>query len=318
MFIAHTLNVLIASPGDTKEQRGAIRATILDWNDSNAQFYQVTLLPVMWETHSYPAIGRPQGVINEQIVEDGDILIGTFWTRLGTPTSVAESGTAEEISQFEKSGRPVLLYFCEAPGSVLTLDTAEIERLKDYRREMQSRALVGTYLTPDELQSKLRDDLTRLVRDMKERGEIPPLPNLGLDSTVESGSEAPASTIVSESNRELEDLRQVLVGYKMKWEGQLLGMNFTDPSIDKRRDLAKDIARITWDLVQGVGERCSGAPIIGALAAVGTIAEQVAATRVYMDGGKSFNALNDGCKKAVQAVQGLVNESWECGSAVAE
>jgi hypothetical protein len=76
MYLAHTLNVLIASPGDTVEQRNAIRVTILEWNDSNSQYYQVTLLPVMWETHTFPALGRPQGVVNDQIVSGADVLIG--------------------------------------------------------------------------------------------------------------------------------------------------------------------------------------------------------------------------------------------------
>jgi hypothetical protein len=33
-------------------------------------------------------------------VESGDILMGVFWTRLGTPTGKAPSGTVEEIEHF--------------------------------------------------------------------------------------------------------------------------------------------------------------------------------------------------------------------------
>jgi hypothetical protein len=68
------------------------------------------LLPVMWERDATPDLGdRPQGIINRQLVDVCDVLIGTFWAKLGTPTSEAESGTAEEIERFIKAGKPVLI-----------------------------------------------------------------------------------------------------------------------------------------------------------------------------------------------------------------
>jgi len=54
---------------------------------------------------------RPQAILNKQLGEISNILIGIFWTRLGTHTGQAESGTVEEIEEFMKAGKPVLLYF---------------------------------------------------------------------------------------------------------------------------------------------------------------------------------------------------------------
>ncbi len=60
---------------------------------------------------------RPQGIINNQVVRNCDMLIGAFWTRLGSPTGVEESGTVEEIKWFLKQQKPVMLYYSKTSGS---------------------------------------------------------------------------------------------------------------------------------------------------------------------------------------------------------
>jgi hypothetical protein len=70
----------------------------------------VVLLPVRWETHARPAAGvRVQGEINQQFVRDSDVVVGMFWTKLGTPTGVADSGTVEEIDLFVETNKPAML-----------------------------------------------------------------------------------------------------------------------------------------------------------------------------------------------------------------
>jgi hypothetical protein len=317
MYIAHTLNVLIASPGDTGEYRNAIRTTILKWNDSNSQYYQVTLLPVMWETHTFPALGRTQGVVNDQIVADADILIGTFWSRLGTPTIVAESGTVEEIAQFEQSGRPVLLYFCEAPVAILALDTEEIERVKTYRQQMQGKALVGSYVSTDELGEKVREDLTRLIRKMKEQGKIPPLPSGKESVTGAEPSQAPGSDaapeVAASPEEKLKDLREILIGYRAKWQAQFASIDAIDPSIDRRKDLMSEASGVIWEVVQRVAVRCPEAAIQTLLTSLASTADELVHMQIYLDGGRSFDALNDGCRKVIEGVGEGTAEPWECG-----
>jgi hypothetical protein len=85
-FSATVYNVLIASPSDVPHERMAIAQSLHEWNSLHAQAQGVMLQPVMWETHSAPTMGdRPQGIINEQVVRGCDMLIGAFWTRLGSP-----------------------------------------------------------------------------------------------------------------------------------------------------------------------------------------------------------------------------------------
>jgi hypothetical protein len=91
---ANVLNVLIASPSDVSEEREVVTKAINEWNAAHFSNTGVMLNAVRWESHSYPASGdRPQAIVNRQIVESGDILIGLFGYKLGTPTGMAQSGT---------------------------------------------------------------------------------------------------------------------------------------------------------------------------------------------------------------------------------
>lgn len=102
-------HVLIASPSDVGDERQEIRRLVFDWNDVHVEEFNAVRLPVMWETHARPRLGkRPQSLLYEQFVRDADILIGIFWTRLGTSTGQAESGTVEEIREFLAQGKPAL------------------------------------------------------------------------------------------------------------------------------------------------------------------------------------------------------------------
>jgi hypothetical protein len=101
---------MIGSPSDLGDERQAATDAINDWNAQHAAAEGVVLLPVKWETHAMPAVAiRPQEAINQQLVRDSDLLIGMFWTKLGTSTGVAESGTVEEIDEFVAAGKPALL-----------------------------------------------------------------------------------------------------------------------------------------------------------------------------------------------------------------
>ena len=51
-------------------------------------------------THTTPEMGNdPQTLINKQILEDCDLLLGVFWTKIGTETEKYPSGSVEEIEK---------------------------------------------------------------------------------------------------------------------------------------------------------------------------------------------------------------------------
>lgn len=134
---------------------------IQEWNNLNAAERAVTLLPVRWETHSAPALGdRPQAIINRQIVDECDALIGVFWTRFGSPTGTADSGTLEEIERTVNAGKPAMLYFSSAPQIPDQIDPEQLQKLREFKKRIQNQGLIQAY-------SSLTDFKDLLVRHLE-------------------------------------------------------------------------------------------------------------------------------------------------------
>ncbi len=164
-FNATVYRVLVASPGDLHEERAVIENVVHTWNASHAAAEGRVLLPVRWETHAVPEFGdRPQAILNRRLVAECDILIGAFWTRVGTPTGGFASGTAEEIEQFSRAGKPVLLYFSSRQIDPDRVDLDQLRRVREFRARMEQVALVTTFSSPAELESRLTRHLLDQVR----------------------------------------------------------------------------------------------------------------------------------------------------------
>ena len=169
-FHSTTYQVFIASPSDMPEARQAAIEVINNWNALNAAAEGVVLLPVTWETHATPETGvRPQAAINRQMVDTCDLLVGMFWTRYGTNTGVAPSGTAEEIERFVAANKPVMLYFSRIPIDPSNIDQQQHALLRQFREETQQKALTGTFTSIDNLCHVLLRNLTRQVRELAAR-----------------------------------------------------------------------------------------------------------------------------------------------------
>jgi hypothetical protein len=145
-FNASVYRILIASPSDVADERAVIPEIINEWNAVSAHSTKIILMPIKWEINTTPLLGgRPQQVINDQIVKDADLLVGVFWTRIGTKTEFAESGTAEEIQQFVDSGKPVMLYFSQSPIDPDRINIEQFSELKKFKEKMRSKGLTETY-----------------------------------------------------------------------------------------------------------------------------------------------------------------------------
>lgn len=123
-------------------------------------------MPVGWDTHSAPAMGdRPQGIINKQVLQGADLLIAIFWTRLGTPSGEADSGTVEEIEKHLAAGKPAMLYFSLAPVRPDSVDDEQYTALTKFREQCKKKGLIGTYDDPAEFARVLQAHLVRTVND---------------------------------------------------------------------------------------------------------------------------------------------------------
>ncbi|HKQ36500.1 MAG TPA: DUF4062 domain-containing protein, partial [Verrucomicrobiae bacterium] len=145
-YDAVVFRVMIASPSDVRVERDLIRDILAEWNAIHSSSRKVVLLPVGWETHASPTMGeRPQAVINKQVLKDCDLLVGVFWTRIGTSTGEYASGTVEEIEEHLKAGKPAMLYFSSAPVVLDSVDPEQYKQLQAFKGSCRDRGLYWPY-----------------------------------------------------------------------------------------------------------------------------------------------------------------------------
>lgn len=168
-FDSRVYRILIATPSDVDEERDAITKAIQNWNNLNSFSKKIVLLPVRWETHAAPDYGtRPQEVINRTIVDDCDLLVGCFWTRIGSPTGKEDSGTIEEIKRVSSSGKPVMLYFSKRGKDPSQIDLEQLKKLNEFKESIRNNSLVEEYVSIIDFNDKLARQLEIKVRDLEE------------------------------------------------------------------------------------------------------------------------------------------------------
>lgn len=157
---------MIASPNDVASERGIVRDVVYEWNAINSGSRRLVLLPVGWETHSSPEMGaHPQSIINKQVLNRCDLLVGVFWTRIGTPTERHLSGSVEEIEEHLAAGKPAMLYFSSQPVVLDSVDSDQVQRLKKFKESCLSRGLCEVYDSYSDFKEKFYRQLQLKVND---------------------------------------------------------------------------------------------------------------------------------------------------------
>jgi len=178
-FDAHVLKVMISSPGDTTQEVEALKSALHSWNGSRAENAQTVLLPRFWKTDAVPTLSTSggQSVINSQLVDDADIVIVLFDSRLGQATDTAVSGTAEEIERAAAGGKPVHVWFSDEPIG-RDADLEELARLQKFRKELEAKGLLGVYADLTDLAYKVRDAIESDVNGLA-LGAVGPIKKKG-------------------------------------------------------------------------------------------------------------------------------------------
>lgn len=157
MFDAHVLKVLIASPSDARGLRDSVELSLHTWNTDRAAAASIILLPRRWESGAIPQLTGEDGqsVINHQLVDDADVIIGVFSQTLGSETPRAASGTAEELERARDAGKPVHVYFSAMPID-RNHDREQLAALDEFKKSLQEIGLYGTFDTAGDLENKVR------------------------------------------------------------------------------------------------------------------------------------------------------------------
>ena len=166
-FKATAIEVMLASPGDVKDERVMARKVIAQWNAENARETGAVLLTMGWESHAGSDVSgsRAQALINERLVVHADLMIGIFWTRLGSPTGVENSGTVEEIKLHHSAHKPLMLFFSDAPINPSKIDMAQYEEVTRFRHWAYEQGYVSSYSQANEFADVFRRDLTLMLKD---------------------------------------------------------------------------------------------------------------------------------------------------------
>jgi nucleoside 2-deoxyribosyltransferase len=273
---AKVYRILIASPRDVEEEEKIIREQSYKWNAANTTGMKIILMPIRWNTDATPSLeGRGQSVINSQLVDSCDLLIGIFRTRLGTPTPEADSGTVEEIERANNQGKPCLVYFHD-PVTEVGIDQEQYQKLQIYRKELQTKGLTDNYNSLDEFRDKVYGHISSVVHKLsqedKERRAAEQEAKL-----TEQAIGLPIQTIPTTSNTE--------ISFKTLSEAQtsvktLLDSRFGVQDMEDAKE--QEIARIQSVLTSPeLAELFSRQPSVETIPAIVQVIEEVTTPSMY-------------------------------------
>jgi tetratricopeptide (TPR) repeat protein len=181
------VRIILVSPGDVQAERDLLPGIIDELNRGLAGACGLTLELLRWETDAYPGfhVDGPQGLIDDVLgIEAGDLVVGIFWKRFGTPTPDADSGTEHELRKafqaWESNKCPqVMVYFNEEPYSPKS--KAELDqwgKVMSFKESFPKKGLWWPYHGKLEFEKLCRNHLTNFLlksfTDQKSSPSAPP------------------------------------------------------------------------------------------------------------------------------------------------
>ena len=173
-YSALVRRLLISCPGDVPVTNLAIvQKAVNRWNGIYGESFGAAVIPTSWGTHAAAEFGgSPQEILNRQLVDRSDICLALFANRLGTPTALAESGTAEEIERIANGGKYVAILRSRRPVDISLINLEQAQNLERYLARIGANALVLDYATDDELSQKVDTILAAAVARDQGRAEL--------------------------------------------------------------------------------------------------------------------------------------------------
>ncbi|MBI3850448.1 MAG: hypothetical protein HY298_09185 [Verrucomicrobia bacterium] len=164
------VKLTFCGPSDVAKEITIAQHVVTDWNTQHGEASGFWVKHQHWSTDSHPDLSdRPQGVINRQVIDESDIIVAIFWSRFGTPTGVANSGTEEEIRRSMKLRRKVMVYFSDLEPIPANADNGQLERLWSFRRELQSDGFCWRFSSRDQFRREFTRHLAHALNEFKPR-----------------------------------------------------------------------------------------------------------------------------------------------------
>lgn len=141
-YPATIITVFISSPGDVQSERQFVLNEMQSWNQRNSREKGCFLNARTWEDVVAPDRDTySQNVINRQIGDSYDVFLGIMWSRFGTPTQSAQSGTEEEYDRAisrNDSGEflSVSFFFKTSDVPMDKIDGDQISKIAEFKKKI--------------------------------------------------------------------------------------------------------------------------------------------------------------------------------------
>ncbi|KAF3982247.1 MAG: hypothetical protein HFP78_02615 [Methylococcales symbiont of Hymedesmia sp. n. MRB-2018] len=166
----------IASPSDTKKERHICDKVFNEINNTIGEAFDFRVESVKWEEDTIPNFGKaPQQIINEQLLNNFQLFIGIMFTKFGTPTNNANSGTEEEFylayDKLEKGDDiKIMFYFNDEAVKPSKVDNNQSQKVKDFKVLISDKGLHSKYEGDNDFEEKLRKHLLKFFSEKQNGG----------------------------------------------------------------------------------------------------------------------------------------------------
>lgn len=153
-------DLLISCASDVSEHISKLEYAVNYFNNHYGRLNDVIIRTIHWSKNAYPSMeGPPQELLNKQIVDAADMVVGIFWTRFGTSTQKYDSGTEEEIERMITQKKQVFLYFLDAPISPAKIDFAQYAKVREFKERHKKDGIYFEINDVTNLATKFSDHL---------------------------------------------------------------------------------------------------------------------------------------------------------------
>lgn len=167
MKAPRTIHLTLCGPGDVAKEIDLAKEVIEEWNVQNFDLLNCGIRARHWLSDAAPSMrARGQEVINWELVDTADLVVAIFWQRLGSPTGLHDSGTAEEVSRAQARGIEVMVYFSDLEDVRANSDPDQRDRLSAYRAKAMQTGLPWTFQSRSEFRKRFADHLNKKVREI--------------------------------------------------------------------------------------------------------------------------------------------------------
>lgn len=210
-------SLLFSCPGDISAERDIAKKVVDEFNHLYSSTIGVSLLLKYWGTDVFPESGgKPQDLINSQLVDKCDAAIAVFWTRFGSPTDKYGSGTEEEIERMLQSGKQVFLYFSDKPLPPSEQDSEGYKKIKEFRYKYSNQGIYWTFSTDTQFKDLLFAHLTnyflgKTQLDAYKNQNRPELKLLGIDQNGELSENASLYQFALNSTQSMKEYKTQII-----------------------------------------------------------------------------------------------------------